>query len=448
MVTTPASIASVPAPVPAPVIVLVTVNDYETYAVLDAFLAANAPLVQATHDGVTYNDLGLHGGNRVIHTICEMGTSGIGAAAQRTRDAIDHWQPKAIIAVGIAFGVDESQQKIGDVLVASQIQGYELGRLEGDGILTPRADKAAGAAKLINRLRQTNIAQGRGAKGFWPKLRFGLLLSGEKLVDNLDYRQSLRKSFVEAIGGEMEGAGVYASAAAAHVDWLVVKAICDWGHSKNHAKKDAWQQLAAKNAAQVVRAGLNDAGLYVPAGGQHTPAHEQVPAHAPAPAHTPVPAPSVAPAPMQVIVPAPAFPAWALACEPTAQGWALVVPVPWGKPVRVAYPAKDAPLPHLLCQMPLPQQTGALRVSSFYLLFDHIGLMAQLTLTGNLTQIFRYILPGRFVMGSPENEHGRDAKEGPQHHVTISQGFWLADTTCTQAFWQALMGNIGDKRWR
>ncbi len=39
------------------------------------------------------------------------------------------WHPKAIIMVGIAFGRDPAKQKIGDVLVASQIIPYEQQRV-------------------------------------------------------------------------------------------------------------------------------------------------------------------------------------------------------------------------------------------------------------------------------------------------------------------------------
>ncbi|MBK8908174.1 MAG: formylglycine-generating enzyme family protein [Rhodospirillales bacterium] len=44
-------------------------------------------------------------------------------------------------------------------------------------------------------------------------------------------------------------------------------------------------------------------------------------------------------------------------------------------------------------------------------------------------------------MGSPETEKERYADEGPQHAVTISSGFWVFDTACTQALWQAVMGD-------
>lgn len=255
-----------------PIIVLVTVNDNETHALLDAFLGEGKVPVQITKGGVTYNELGIHGCHRIINTICEMGAGGIGASQQRTRQAIDHWKPRAIIAVGIAFGLDENKQSIGDVLVSTQIQDYELGRLNEDGTLTPRGDKPSSADTLRNRLRLTDTMK-RRSHSDWPKVRFGLVLSGPKLVDNLDYRESLKALFPEAIGGEMEGVGVYVGASEAKVDWIVVKAICDWGHNKKRAEKDAWQQLAAKNAVRVLKSTLDVGSLYphesTPTGGPH-----------------------------------------------------------------------------------------------------------------------------------------------------------------------------------
>ncbi len=238
-----------------------SVNDTETHALLDAFIGLGLPPVQVTKGGRTYNDLGIHGGCSIVHTICEMGAGGVGASQQRTSEAIEHWQPKAIIAVGIAFGMDEKKQAIGDVLVSTQIQDYELGRLNEDGTLTPRGDKPSSSDTLRNRFRQTDNTESRRV-GDWPKVRFGLLLTGQKLVDNKDYRESLKAISQEAIGGEMEGIGLYVGAEIAKVDWIIVKAICDWGHNKSRAEKDAWQKVAAKNAARVVKTALDVDGLY------------------------------------------------------------------------------------------------------------------------------------------------------------------------------------------
>ena len=70
---------------------------------------------------------------------------------------------------------------------------------------------------------------------------------------------------------------------------------------------------------------------------------------------------------------------------------------------------------------------------------DEHGLWMALTL-GDARQVFRWIAPGRFLMGSPLDEPERYADE-VQHEVTLRHGFWLADTACTQAFWQAVAGS-------
>ncbi len=76
---------------------------------------------------------------------------------------------------------------------------------------------------------------------------------------------------------------------------------------------------------------------------------------------------------------------------------------------------------------------------------DAFGLWAEIRLEisngESVVQNFRWIEPGTFWMGSPEDELERFSSEGPRHEVTISQGFWLADTACTQALWQAVMDN-------
>jgi len=53
---------------------------------------------------------------------------------------------------------------------------------------------------------------------------------------------------------------------------------------------------------------------------------------------------------------------------------------------------------------------------------------------------FIWINPGTFMMGSPPNEDRRMDGEG-QRKVTISRGFWLAETPTTQAQWEQIMGN-------
>lgn len=71
---------------------------------------------------------------------------------------------------------------------------------------------------------------------------------------------------------------------------------------------------------------------------------------------------------------------------------------------------------------------------------DRYGLWAELEV-GGVVHRMRWIAPGRFVMGSPDDEPGRYDWEGPRHEVTISRGFWLGETPVTQALWEAVMGD-------
>ena len=76
---------------------------------------------------------------------------------------------------------------------------------------------------------------------------------------------------------------------------------------------------------------------------------------------------------------------------------------------------------------------------------DAYGIFVEFSLPGEggdwVTQRMRWIPAGVFQMGSPDDEPGRSKDEGPQHTVTISKPLWVFDTPCTQALWQAVMGD-------
>jgi len=59
--------------------------------------------------------------------------------------------------------------------------------------------------------------------------------------------------------------------------------------------------------------------------------------------------------------------------------------------------------------------------------------------TGAVGMEFAWIPAGTFLMGSPEDEHGRDRDE-TQHRVTLSHGWWMGRHLVTQSQWAAVMG--------
>ncbi len=50
-----------------------------------------------------------------------------------------------------------------------------------------------------------------------------------------------------------------------------------------------------------------------------------------------------------------------------------------------------------------------------------------------------WVAPGTFKMGSPDDELGRTGAREKQHKVTISEGYWLAETELTQRQWEKIM---------
>lgn len=87
---------------------------------------------------------------------------------------------------------------------------------------------------------------------------------------------------------------------------------------------------------------------------------------------------------------------------------------------------------------------------------DRYGLWCEITVKG-VVQRLRWIEPGAFWMGSTEDERASFGAQGddwfrnwikneaPRHRVRLTQGFWLADTACTQALWQAVAGDSPGK---
>lgn len=243
-------------------ILIVTVTKAESQAVVGAFQKATGQAPKNIPIGnKIYRDLGTINGATVFMVRSEMGAGGLGAAQQTVSKGIEDLLPLAVIMVGIAFGVDEKKQAIGDILVSQRLMLYDSQRVgtdsSGKSRINIRGDRATASPWLLDRFRiaDENWDDKNG------KVRFGLILSGEKLVDNLEFRQEVLELEPEAVGGEMEGAGLYSAAQGSKTDWILVKGICDWADGKKETNRDERQRLAAHNAASFVLHVLNHVPL-------------------------------------------------------------------------------------------------------------------------------------------------------------------------------------------
>lgn len=229
--------------IPSGSILIATVTKVEAQSILETFKSAGEKWTRQQIGNKTYYNLGVHGGAPVFMVQSEMGTATPGGALLTVRQAIQDLRPQAVIMCGIAFGLHPDKQQLGDILVAKQIQCYESQKVDLQQGQLSRGDRATCAERLLDRFRSGDNE--------WhdAKTHFRLVLSGEKLVNDPDFRDRLLKIEPEAIGGDMEGAGLYVAARDAKVDWILVKAICDWADGK---KNNDAQELAARNASQFV----------------------------------------------------------------------------------------------------------------------------------------------------------------------------------------------------
>lgn len=198
--------------------------------------------------------IGLLGKYPVVVTMCAMGTGTRDGSLNTVRDAAAAWTPKAIIMVGIAFGKDPKKQALGDVLVSTQIISYEPERVaEAPQNRGPVVDSGR---TLLNRFKNVDGWAFVFEDGRVSECHFGPVLSGEKLVDDATFKQKLFERYPAAVGGEMEGAGLYAASVAVGLtEWIIVKGICDWadGH-----KDKRYQAMAVAAAVDLVKHVLSD----------------------------------------------------------------------------------------------------------------------------------------------------------------------------------------------
>lgn len=237
---------------------IVTATDIEMQTVNREMtpMRSESDIIKAAPDRNTYY-IGRLGRYPVVHVkTTDQGALDRDASIMTVNSALDYWDVSAVIMVGIAFGCDPVAQVVGDVLVSTSLRNYEDVKVKADDVEDRSSNPKSGII-LLNRFR--NISNWEYSTAFGTtRIHFGEILSGEKLVDNREFRDQLRTRYPMAIGGEMEGYGIY-SAAEGHgiQEWIIVKAICDFAENKNERKQER-QKLAAESACSCVKAVLSE----------------------------------------------------------------------------------------------------------------------------------------------------------------------------------------------
>lgn len=220
-------------------IVIFTVINHETEAVNEIF-GKSRPAQQI--DGRNYWDFGNIGSVHVVHAVTGMGDLATISAAEA---AILSFSPSLMICVGVAWGAKPDKWKIGELLLATLLHDWAHRKeSEVEGVIS-RGFTIPPSGALLQSVRASHMDWNPRFEHGKPELHDGLMLSNPVLYDDEIERNKALSAHPEAVGGEMEGRGLVWVAHEKKRDWLVIKAICDWGAGKNApgANKDESQIL-------------------------------------------------------------------------------------------------------------------------------------------------------------------------------------------------------------
>lgn len=241
-----------------PVVGLLVATPIEHAAVLARMRPpARTKVIQQVYIGSNTYCVGRLGAMEVVLCRCRTGATDRDASTLVSKDMITHFKLRAIIMPGIAFGRDVHTQRVGNVLISDEVIPYEVERISSDE-RKERGRRPLASPVLLNRFSNVLGWRFENPQGQLCDYQVGPLLSGEKLVDNAEFKAELFERFPNAVGGDMEGAGLAASAERERCEWIIAKGICDWGDG---SKTNLHQAFAAAASTSLVEHVLSQPGV-------------------------------------------------------------------------------------------------------------------------------------------------------------------------------------------
>lgn len=239
-----------PEPPPCEVIVL-TALPVEFEAVVRYLNDAK----EIIHPSGTIYQRGTFAGTHCIWrvAVAEIGMGGPTAATETER-AINYFQPRITLFVGVSGGLKDV--KCGDVVAATKVYAYESGKVgpqfqprpevwRTSHALEQRARTEARSDEWLTRLDGSSLDA-------VPQVYIGALAAGEKVLASTqsDLFRLLKAVYGDALAIEMEGHGFLAAVHANHhVHALVIRGISDLIENKSASDAAGSQRLAARHAA-------------------------------------------------------------------------------------------------------------------------------------------------------------------------------------------------------
>jgi nucleoside phosphorylase len=198
----------------------------------------------------------------VVSTLAGMGPL---RAVSKAKDVVARWTPSHVLLVGIAGGV-AGEADPGDVLVASQVADYTLGKQREDGTRGVRWEAFRADEVLLNAASnfptgwEELIGKGRPGAGA-PVRRVGVVASGGDVIARVDLIREYQATWEKLVGVEMEGGGVASGLheTVSRPRFLMIRGISDIADGPNNSEmKTAWRAYACDVAAAYTVGLLRD----------------------------------------------------------------------------------------------------------------------------------------------------------------------------------------------
>src|SRR5689334_16439589 len=145
-----------------------------------------------------------------IESLHGMGNANAASAASTLMVS---WRAHYLILVGVTGGFESADVRPGDVVIPDQVVGYEAGKLTAEGahrrpeVYRPDFDLLTAARAVEHGEWATAIRTAPPEPTHPPRIRFGTVLSGEKVMADADTAADLRQNWPKAVAIEMESYG-------------------------------------------------------------------------------------------------------------------------------------------------------------------------------------------------------------------------------------------------
>lgn len=257
--------------------VIVTPLDEERDAVLSK---GEFKQLDPTHDDVrvyhaTELPVTFPSGKTATYRVILVSLLGMGRvqAAIATSDAIDRWDPRYVLLVGIAGGLREAGVGLGDVLIADKVADYEEQKLKENKPpeirwqVHPTDPQLLGAARNLKRDAWKDLIAVKRPEEGEPEWHVGPITTGDKVVADGSLADRYGDTWAKLIGVEMEAGGTASAAfqAAQKPGFFMVRGVSDLADpDKNSPRVEGWRAYA-RDVAAAYAIGLLRSGP-VPAG--------------------------------------------------------------------------------------------------------------------------------------------------------------------------------------